>query len=278
MEKQVEKLIWINTLCYLSYFLYSFVESKREITGFWVIVAFIPHLLVIISSFFVLNNRKYKFRILLKEAILDWVIRVLAFFLNFRITLINKFSPIFYIMMVGMFLFLIINILLEIDMYKKTMNENILEEKKKWYDFSFQERENYNDMYSSVTKSFFEIPILIIIITIFLGFDNKSSISSIIGLGIFSLGLICFFINSSYKTLDMFYKNKELTKKHFIKENTYVAISILFGGIFAISRSLGYGETLEFILFIVQISILYPNFKARSERARRVLEMKKLKD
>lgn len=247
MKKRVKILMEINLLCYFSFFIYSYVYSKIEIKNWWVIIAFIPYVLVVLSSFIVFNNKKDKFNSIRVEGIIDLLLRVITLFTNFYTTTLEKFSLKFKLIILFLVLLFILNIFLEVLMYRKATLYKEDKYNMNWYDISFEDRINYNDMFKSVKKSFGEMSCLVIIITIILGVNKNSSTSSMIGLSVISLALFIFFLKRSYATLELFYKDKDILKKNFIKENSYVVISLILGVIFCFGRFHGYGDKILWI-------------------------------
>lgn len=164
-------------------------------------------------------------------------------------------------------------------MYNKVKKQTHIEKEIKWDDLSWEDRRNFNNMYRSYTKSIFEPFILMIVITTILGFNRNSSTSSVVVYSLIDVFLFIYFIKHRYFSLSLFYEDKRVLNKIFMKENIFIGINIFLGIIFAFFRMLGYGNTdgIKFILFILQMSLLYPYFKLCGERVRKVLEIKKIK-
>lgn len=163
-----------------------------EIKGWWVIVAVLPYILVVTSAFIVaFNDDKKKSKGIKGIAIIDLITRISVMLINFHSTILNKTSSRFKILMVSMIILFIINILLEIWMYKKALLVNEPNEKKlKWIEVPFEDRANYRDMAKSFQKSFGETILLIVIISIILGFNKDRSMDSIIVLSFIDLFFI----------------------------------------------------------------------------------------
>jgi hypothetical protein len=250
-----------------------------EIKGLWSFIAFIPHFLLIISAFILFPSEKNRFKIIRTEAIIDLILRIAAFFINFRIRGLEKFSMWFDFVIMSVVVLFLLNILLESIMYKKVSSYNESNDIE-YYEFSFEDRNNYNDMRKAVLNETIEIPIIIIIITTILGFKRSSSTGSIIDLSVLDVLLLIYFFKHSYESLSLFYKDKLIVRKIFIKENKFVVINILVGVILVALRVLvcDFCDLVNFVLFSLQMSILIPNFIARNKRSIKVNKIRRAKE
>lgn len=93
-----------------------------------------PYILVITSAFIIVfNDNKNKSKGLKGLALIDLFARVSVMFINFYTTILNKTSSRFKILMLSMIILFIINILLEIWMYKKACFINESDENRSYF-------------------------------------------------------------------------------------------------------------------------------------------------
>ncbi|PRR80304.1 hypothetical protein [Clostridium vincentii] len=143
IKKDIRTLIILNFLAYINNFLFSYgctlandnLRGNSLVFGIW---ALSPYIFLVGTSFIIATDNKKEYKIFKKEAIADWIIRFIACCVVFR-DFNFKFLSFEYITQQGIvFLLLMINIILEIRMYKKAMNNISIEE-------DFDEKENISE-------------------------------------------------------------------------------------------------------------------------------------
>jgi len=178
MKKSIKTLIIFNLLCYFSYLLYTYAQLKVGITGWWVITAILPYLLVLCSAFIVFHEDR-KFKILKIEAAIDLFVRIIALFINFTLKVIVKYSVWFNLIILAMLVLFLLNIYLEKKMYKKAVMFKEIRNNEKNYDFSWEDRTNFNDMDRAMGREMFEIHIMVFIFTTIMGLEMGTDKSEI---------------------------------------------------------------------------------------------------
>lgn len=271
LKKSIKILIIFNLICYFSYFIYTCVDQNMTIHGGWVITAFLPYFLVIFSAFLIGDNEKGKiFRI---EAIIDLILRIAALFINFSLHGLEKYSLRFNLTVIVVLVLFLLNIYIEKRMYIKAESINYISKDPKYYEYSFEDRLNLNDMISSVRSDLAEIPILMIILTSLTGFKRSSSSSYVSFFGILDSCFLGYLLYHSYNLILLYYKDKSVTRNVFLKQNTSLLITIMLCSIFDAFRVLGYSSGIDDFLKIVAMLPLYTYFTLRSKRALKVKKM-----
>lgn len=277
MKKSIRILIILNLLSYFSYLIYSCVQFNMVIKNWWVITAILPYILVISSSFIVFNNEKDKSSIFKLEAVIDLFARILALFINFSLKVLVEYPLWFNIMILAVLVLFFLNIYMEKRMYKKVVSLKEINNNPQYYDLSWEDKINFNDMDSAIRSELREIPIVIFILTTITGFKTSSSEDSIIFFGLIDICLFGYFLYHNYRALLLFYKDKKVARNIFVKGNAFVLLAIILCSIFGIFRILGYNSGIDSLLSILGMIPLYPNFVLRIKRALKVKKIRMAK-
>lgn len=276
MKKSIKTLIIFNLLCYFSYLLYTYAQLNVGITSWWVITAMLPYFLVMCSAFIVFHEDK-KFKSLKIEAIIDLFVRIIALFINFTLKVFVKYSVWFNLIILAMLVLFLLNIYLEKRMYKKAVMFKEIRNNEKTYDFSWEDRVNFNNMDRAMGREMFEIPVMIFIFTTVMGLEMGTDKSEIIFFVLLDTCLFGYFLYHSYRSLILFYKDKIVARNTFVKENSVVLLAIILSAIFATFRILGYNSGIDPLLGILGMVPIYRNFIGRHKRAAKVNRMRKAK-
>lgn len=230
MNKKIKILAIFNMISYvvmgvLTYIMIAGLASHLD-NKFKFILGNMPLVLIAGTSFIIVNDRFKELRIVKKEAIVDWVVRIIAF----GITFINTDKH--YIKTL-ILMALVINIIIEYRMNKKLVNttqEFIKEE----VIVSYEERKNIKNFVMAINSGLFSI---FAFIGGALSVPTTKNMEGTTKLWfipvIVSVLVFRWFIKTTHKNYKIYYLNKEEGKLVFKKDTIFVSIGYLICLIFS---------------------------------------------
>ena len=265
MKKAVKLLMVLNLMSYISSFAFAFISAYDKIVlksdvSLEVIWVLSPFVFLIATSFILVTDYKDEYKILKKEATIDWIIRLVSCCVVFQEFNFKFLSSKFIIQQVILVSLLIINIYLEYKMYKKAKKyvhikkENMEDER-----ISEEEKHNIREIGEASTlgmTSFF----------IFAGFgmgsikthiDIKSPDLFMMLVIFVSIYTFIWFLFANYRKCYLFYLDKTLAKRIFVRDALYASLgyTIVFMSAFGF---FGIDTLLESSVAFIGILLLYP--------------------
>jgi hypothetical protein len=276
MKRKMKLLMILNLIYYLNNFFYTYIKIKYNISGIFDLWAFSPYFLVLFTTFFMESILSQKTDIIKVMSIIDLSIRILALFVNYYAAFFkfkdNNFKLSFSLEVI----MILINIFLELKIYKKIAdmgssgeygkikNENIAHDSK-----IYKELKNED-------KKVLMVNIGICKIVFFTQFFLTGAIMRRFGTNyriIFIIVLIILFIyylQISYYTYNSFSIDKKVLIKFYTRDNSTFFISLL---ILLYTEEFLYINTssYNFIIWIISALFLAPTlatYKKISDRYR----------
>lgn len=230
MNKKIKVLAIFNIISYivmgmLSYIINNNLSSRLD-NKFKFVIGSIPLLLITCTSFIIADDRFKELKIVKKEAIVDWVVRIVAF----GIALIHTNS---YNIKALILVALVINIIIEYRMNRKLINTK-QELVKEEVLVSLEERKNLKNFVMAVNAGMLSILIfsggaLSVPITKNMEGTTKSWFIPVI----VSILVFRWFIKTTYKNYSGYYLDKEEGKRAFKKDIIFASIGYLICLIFS---------------------------------------------
>ncbi|MBU3075863.1 hypothetical protein [Clostridium estertheticum] len=279
MKKAVKLLILLNLMNYISNFVFAFMYSYNKIAVqsnvmLEVVWLLSPYVFLIATSFILATDYKEEYKTFKVEAIIDWFIRLVSccvVFQEFNFKFLSSEYIIQQAILVSLF---IINIYLEYKMYKKAKKyilikkEDIAVEK-----ISEEEKQNIRAIGKAATlgvSSFFIFAGLGMGVTQIMDIDIKLLRVFIIFV---SICTFIWFLTTNYRKCYLFYLDKSLAKRIFIRDALYAAL----GYIMILIAAFGlFGNTLlASAVEFIGILLLYPTIRTNRKIG---IRYKKVKD
>lgn len=233
MKKAVKMLMGINLISYVNNFLFSYAYSNKIINstmialGVW---ALTPYLLATISSFILATDNKEGFKIFKKEAIADWIIRIISYFVVFQQFNFGFMSREYTIQQVVVALLFVMNLILEFKMYNKAAA--YIYDKKKNEDeekVSEDEKQNIKNMGKATTMG---VTSMIVVTCVSMSVSQTTHVGGSQGSRLIAfvtaIGCFIWFLKASYEKCQLFYLNKELAKRISIRDGFYATTGFIF--------------------------------------------------
>ncbi|MGH4118645.1 hypothetical protein [Clostridium sp.] len=281
MKKAVKLLMLLNLMSYISNFAFAFIsaydkialKSNFKIEIIWVLS---PFIFLIATSFILATDNKEEYKIFKTEAIIDWFIRVASCCVVFQEFNFIFLSSEYIIQQVILATLLIVNICLEYKMYKKAKkNIPIKKENMEVEKISEEEKQNIREMGKAATLgmiSFF----------IFAGFGMSISQTYQTGtkvLKVFimfvSICVFMWFLIANYRKCYLFYLDKSLAKRIFVRDALYASLGYIIVLIAAFGL-FGIDTFLESIVTFIGFLLLYPTIRTDRKIGLRYTKVKNI--
>ncbi|MBZ9606705.1 hypothetical protein G9F73_002485 [Clostridium estertheticum] len=263
MKKSVKILMLLNLISYISNFAFAFIYSydkivlKNNLTieVFWVLS---PYVFLIATSFILATDNKEEYKMFKIEAIIDWVIRVASCCVAFQGFNFKFLSAGFIIQQVILASLLIVNVYLEYKMYKKAKKHTpVKKENMEVEIISEEEKQNIREIGKAATlgmTSFFIFAGFGMGITQIHQIDIKLLRIFIVFVSIYSF---IWFLIANYRKCYLFYLDKSLAKRIFVRDDLYASLGYILVLISAFGF-FGIGTLLESAVILIGILLLYP--------------------
>jgi hypothetical protein len=274
MKRKVKLLMILNLIYYLNNFLYTYVKIKYNVINIFDLWAFLPYFLVLLTTFFIESSLSLKRDNIKVMSIIDLCIRILALFVNYYATFFkfkdNNFKASFSLEII----MVLINIFLELKIYKKTTSIEFDGEYRKFKNESIAiDSKVYKELKNEDKKSLM-VNMGICKITCFAQFFLTGAIMRRFGINYritFMMVLIIlfiFYLQISYYTYNSFCTDKKALIKFYTRDNFTFFISLL---ILFYTEEFLYINTssYNFILWLVAALFLAPTlytYKKISDR------------
>lgn len=226
MNKKIKLLVIFNCISYaLMGFIYyivinDMISELNNMTKFSIVN--ISWILIVCTSFILASDGHKEFKAIKKEAIFDWLIRIIAFVVVIYGTKYFENSYIICIFIISAF---IINSFIEYVINKKVANYNEAINRKEKIEISYQEKCNLNNMIKSVNLSMFSYVIFAgISLSVPINKNMEGTTSRWYIPVIFSILIYTWFIKINYKNYNRFYLNKKYAKDLFAKDVVFISI------------------------------------------------------
>jgi len=244
------------------------------ILGVW---ALTPYIFATISSFILATDYRRELMIFKKEAIIDWIVRVLSCIVVFQEFNFGFMSNEYIIQQVIVAVLFVINLALEFKMYNKAKshvycNNEINKEEK----ISENEKQNIKNMGKATTLG---VTSLFIVGAISMSVTSTTHIgggllSKLIAI-IASVCVFVWFLNINLRKCLLFYLDKDLAKRTFIRDGIYATIGYVLCLLVAF-EVFGTSELLFSLTTIIGVLSLYPTITTNRKmglRYKKVVEI-----
>ncbi|SUY48069.1 Uncharacterised protein [Clostridium putrefaciens] len=271
MKRSVKIVMLINLINYVSNFAFSYAYSNKLINssmialGIW---ALTPYLLATISSFILATDYREELKVFKKEAIADWIVRVISCVLVFQEFKFGFMSKEYIVQQAILVLLLLINIYLEFRMYNKAKAYiYVKKEAKKNEVISEDEKQNIKNMGKAVFLGLISLIIVSAISmsvpsTTHMGAGKVSNIFAII----ISTSTFLWFLHSSCEKCRLFYLDKSLAKRIFLRDGFYATIGFVIC-LLATFEVLGAYHLIYNVSTFIGILFLYPTIRTNRKMA-----------
>ncbi|MBU3092379.1 hypothetical protein KPL35_09835 [Clostridium sp. CF011] len=278
MKKSVKLLMLLNLMSYISNFAFAFIysynkialQSNLRIEVMWVLS---PFVFLVVTSFILATDNKEEYKIFKIEAIIDWFIRVASCYVTFQFTF-QFLSSKYIIQQVVLASLLIINIYLECKMYKKAKIHIIIKKENMEVEIIFEaEKQNIEGMGKATTigmSSLFVFAGLGMGITQIQQIDIKLLRGIIVFISIY---VFVWFLITNYRKCYLFYLDKSLAKRIFVRDALYASLGYIIVLIAAFGF-FGIGSLLESIATFGGFLLLYPTIRTDRKIALRFNKVK----
>lgn len=270
MEKSVKNLMLINIINYANNFLFAYVNGFMTIKGTLAMWAVSPLLFLTLSSFILATDNKEEYKVFKKEAILDYVIRIVAYavaFFNYKFEILSFEYIMRFIILILLF---VVSMLLEYKMYQKAKRYVSNIQKNKMEHVSEAEKRNIRYMGRAGTlgvTSFFIVAAGAMNVTTFVNLHNYYIVIPI--------AVFIVFLHMNYAKVKLFYLDKEFGKRIFIRDTIYACLGFIFN-IFIALKIFSFGEGGPTIGILLGILSLYPTIRTNRKMAIRYKEVAKV--
>lgn len=263
----------INLINYVSNFAFSYAYSNKLINssmialGIW---ALTPYLLATISSFILATDYREELKVFKKEAIADWIVRVISCVVVFQEFKFGFMSKEYIVQQAILVLLLLINIYLEFRMYSKAKAYiYVKKEAKKNEIISEDEKQNIKNMGKAVFLGLISLIIVSAISmsvpsTTHIGAGKVSNIFAII----ISTSTFLWFLHSSCEKCRLFYLDKALAKRTFLRDGFYATTGFVIC-LLATFEVLGDYHLIYNVSTFIGILFLYPTIRTNRKMAMR---------
>jgi hypothetical protein len=281
VRKAVKVLIILNLINYLNNFIFAYVHANDElykivksnfhILGVWV---FSPYLIIMLTSFILATDYKEGYKIFRKEAMVDWIIRVVSCCVVFQ-EFNFKFLSLEYILQQSILgLLLIVNIFLEYRMYQKSKNYITVE--KDIEEIPEEEIENVRQVGKAITFGVFSFFIFIsgALSVASTSHVAETQISRVIPI-IVSICVFVWYEFYSYRKYSLFYLDKAKGRKKFIIDNAFASIGFLISFLSAL-EIFGSKDWIYSLSTFIAVFFLYPTIYTNREMGLRYLKISKV--
>ncbi|MFD3449342.1 hypothetical protein ACFDTO_32720 [Microbacteriaceae bacterium 4G12] len=263
MEKAVRYLITINILNYVNNFLFAYVNSFVTLKGPVAMWAVLPWLFLTLSSFILATDNKEEYKVFKKEAITDYVIRVMAFAVAFFNQKFEIFSFEYIMRFVLLIILFAISMLLEYKMYQKAKRYIPSTPKSKIENVSEAEKRNIRYMGRAVT-----LGVTSFLIVCGVGM-NIALLANIHKYYIaISITVFIIFLHMNYTKVDLFYLNKALRNRIFIRDSIYACLGFIFNLLIALGI-FSFGDGGSTFGIMIAVCSLYPTIRTNRKMALR---------
>lgn len=254
MNKKLKILVVLNCISYIvmEFIAYAIRNDIKLDNKIKFIVGSIPWLLIMSTSFILAGDRNNEFQSVKREAILDWLTRIIAFGVVFNYS--KQFNNIFlvFIFIIATF---IANTVIEYRINKKIMNARDRITKEMNVEITYEEKCNLRAMVKAINLGMFSIIVfsgaaLSVPITKNMEGTTMWYIPIIISIVVF-----IWFIKTTYNNYFAFYLDKKYVKKVFSRDIVFASIGY---GICLISSFLHFENSAFAYVTIVGILFLLP--------------------
>jgi|GEM_PF-1464902 len=279
MKKSIKLLMLLNLMCYISNFAFAFIHSYNKTVlqsnlGIEMIWVFSPFILLIATSFILATDYKEEYKIFRTEAIIDWIIRVVSCCVVFQEFNFRFLSAEFIIQQVILFSLLVISIYLECKMYKKAKKYIPIKKDDMGIErISEEVKQNIKEMGKATTLG---MTSLFIFAGLGMGITQIQQINTkLLKILIVCVSIYVFvwFLFANYRKCYLFYLDKHLAKRIFVKDALYASL----GYIVVLIAAFGFFGTsnfLEGIVIFIAFLLLYPTINTDRKMGLRYTKVK----
>ncbi|MCB2342396.1 hypothetical protein [Clostridium estertheticum] len=283
MKKAVKLLMLLNLMSYINNFAFAFIYSYNKIgvqsnvllEVVWILS---PFVFLIATSFILATDYKDEYKIFKTEAIIDLFIRFLSCCVVFQEFNFKFLSTEFIIQQVILASLFIINIYWEYRMYKKAKKYiPIKKENMEIERISEEEKQNIREMGEAATlgvTSFFILACLGMG-TIKTHINIKSPDLFMMLIMFVSIYAFIWFLFANYKKCCLFYLDKSLAKRIFVRDACYASLGYIIN-IIAAFGVFGLHTLFESIVTFLGFLLLYPTIRTDRKIGLRYTKVKKV--
>jgi hypothetical protein len=230
MNKKLKILLILNIISYLIMTILSVVIINDIFPKFDLITKFTlgisPYILITCTSFILASDRFLEFKSIKIEAIIDWVVRIIAFVIIINYS--KHFKSLSLALAFVAFSF-IVNTIIEYRINKKLISIKDRKSNGEKIEITYEEKCNLNAMVKAASSG-------LILIIIFPGFSlsvplikNMEGATAATGYIPIIISIVVFIrlITSSYENYIMFYLDKKYAKKIYTRDIIFASIGFM---------------------------------------------------
>lgn len=274
MNKKIKVLSKLNFISYLFMVILATILTNdlftklNNITKF--IIGIIPYILIMCTSFILASDRFVEFKSIKIEAIIDWVIRIIAFgvIINYSKHFSNVFLPLIFIVFAC-----ILNIIIEYRINKKLMNvkeERVNDDK---IEITYEEKCNLKSIVKAVNSGMSLILIfgaVSLSVPVIVNMEGTLATMRYISVILSIVVFILFTITSYYNYTD-FYLDKEKAKKLYARDIIVASIGYI---VCLISAFIKMNHEVYSYISFTGILFLLPMINTIRKMSRRLTEIR----
>ncbi|MEI4618310.1 hypothetical protein [Bacillus cereus] len=270
MEKSIKILIVLNLFNYLNNFIFIHVNSLIELEGLGAMWFVSPLLFLTLTSFILATDNKIEYSIFKKEALFDFLIRIVSAVIAFVNYKFELFSLEYNLRVTLLMVLFLISILLEYRMlkkvrkgfepFKKNIDDNISEEEKR----------NIRNMGKAVRLG---------VGSFYLVAAGAMNVTILVNLHMYyiaiSIGVFIVFLQMNYTKVKLLYLAKDLKRRIFIRDSLIACLGFIFNVFIAIGI-ISFGEGEQTLGILLGIFSLYPTIQTNRKialRHKHIVEM-----
>ncbi|HFK1407910.1 TPA: hypothetical protein ACGXKU_003986 [Bacillus cereus] len=270
MERSIKILIVLNLFNYLNNFVFIHVNSLIELEGLGAMWFVSPLLFLTLTSFILATDNKIEYGIFKKEALFDFLIRIVSAAIAFVNYKFEVFSLEYNLRVTLLMVLFLISILLEyrmlkkvrkgVEPFKKNIDDNISEEEKR----------NIRNMGKAVRLG---------VGSFYLVAAGAMNVTILVNLHMYyiaiSIGVFIVFLQMNYTKVKLLYLDKDLKRRIFIRDSLIACLGFIFN-IFIAIGIISFGEGEQTLGILLGIFSLYPTIQTNRKialRHKRIVEI-----
>lgn len=281
MKKNIKILMLLNMINYISNFLFTFVfayankalKEHSVLLGIWGLT---PYAILTVTSFILATDYKEEYKTFKKEAIFDWIIRAISCVVVFQEFTFSFLSLEYVIQQIILIVLLVINISLEYKMYQKLKKYVLIKKETNSIEkISEEEKQNIREIGQATTLGTVCFYIFCAVgISVPLTSEGVDDLYKLIAI-IVSFCSFVWFLYENYQKCNLFYLDKQLAKKTFIRDSIYASIGFILCFITALNL-FKTTHIIHFYITFIGILCLYPTIRTNRKMGLRYKKIVKI--
>ncbi|KFN01417.1 putative membrane protein [Bacillus clarus] len=256
-------LMVLNVLNYLNNFVFMYVNGFMVLEGPTAMWFVSPLLFLTLTSFILATDYKIEYQIFKKEALFDYIIRVIAAVIAFFNYKFEFFSFEYILRFTLVLLLFIASIVLEYGMLRKVKSNVGTIEKNTEDVVTEEEKQNIRKMGKAVRLG---------VTSFFLVTAGAMNVTVVANLHMYyiaiSIGVFIVFLRMNYTKVKLLYLDKNLKKRIYIRDSLYACLGFIFNVFIAIGI-FSFGEGEQTLGILIGCLSLYPTIRTNRKIALR---------